>query len=284
MRAASNHKRRRGLQLARWPGAPVVRKATPNEGIDGALVELATAPKHFRVSYDEGVLFVWSRLERWRSKTDQCVRAVVKELQQVGAEHPLHRIWMDVYGAESWLTKATGRLGLSLDGASSEPQNMASQKGNPSLTPASAEAARKGKGKGPNREQGSQGEAEVDARPRSKRADPDVLPSPFPSEYAAVAEQVLSVLARCQAERGGNTPTLRGVGLAIAGHLDRDHAAAAADLEHWALAGTGQGRDIRDWTGTFRTFLQRSPAGTAPRTDTTPARPRSTYDHLIQRS
>lgn len=252
--------------------------------LDRALTELATAPEHFRVLYEEGVMFVWSRMARWRSKTEPCVRAVVKELEEVGVNHPLRVRWLEVYGEAAWLVRGLKRLKLSIDQASVEAHESPDKKtGSVSLTGSSPELLRKGKGK-ETPTTSSQEEDEVDARPRSKRADPDVLPSLFPPEYAPVAERVLSVLARVQAERGGNRPTLRGVGLAITGYLDRDHAATVDDLEHWALAGNGQGRDIRDWTGTYRTFLRRSPAGTAPRTDTPPPRPRPTYDHLIQRS
>ncbi len=98
-------------------------------------------------------------------------------------------------------------------------------------------------------------------RPPSKPADPQVLPSGVEGELALRAQSVLDVLAVIQAERGGSAPTLRGVGLAIRRFPDRDHLRVARELEHWALAGSGQRKQVRDWPRTFGTFLDGSQAG-----------------------
>jgi hypothetical protein len=95
-----------------------------------------------------------------------------------------------------------------------------------------------------------------------------------------VARNVLDVLARAHGERGGNTPTLRGVGLALAAIPDRDHLAVAHDLEHWALAGNGQKRGIVDWVAQYRNFLKRAAAGAPVRSQA--ARAKQPLNHLVR--
>lgn len=83
--------------------------------------------------------------------------------------------------------------------------------------------------------------------PRELAAMPDV---------AARLDPVLAVLAAVQDERGGAVPTVRGVGLALVAFPGRDHLAVARDLQHWALAGRGQRKAVKDWVRTYRTFLE----------------------------
>lgn len=106
----------------------------------------------------------------------------------------------------------------------------------------------------------SQGK-KVDARARPKRADPNAPPDDLPPNLRPVLDSVLAALAKLQGERGGNAPTVRGVGLALVRFPDRDHMRSVRELEHWALAGNGQGRPVKDWARTFATFLDRSPVG-----------------------
>lgn len=87
------------------------------------------------------------------------------------------------------------------------------------------------------------------------------------------ASETLRALEVLQSERGGYEPTVHGVGLVLIRFPDRDHQAVVHELEHWALAGSGQNRQIRDWTRTLATFLERSPSGSAPRSSA--VRPRS---------
>jgi hypothetical protein len=103
------------------------------------------------------------------------------------------------------------------------------------------------------------------ARERSRRAAQDQPPSSMPPSLLDVLAPTLDVLAAVQSERGGQVPTVRGVGLALARFPDRDHLAVVRELEHWALAGAGQARPVRDWARTLATFLERSPAASAVR-------------------
>jgi len=93
-------------------------------------------------------------------------------------------------------------------------------------------------------------------------------------ELAARLDPVLAVLAAVQAERGGAVPTVRGVGLALVAFPRRDHVAVVRELEHWALAGRGQRKPVKDWVRTYRTFLEgavdASPSRTARPTGTPP--------------
>ncbi len=95
----------------------------------------------------------------------------------------------------------------------------------------------------------------------SKTVDPHQLPDGFPDEQADTAALVLGRLHSIFTVRGGNSPTLRGVGLAIRSFPDRDHVRVADELEHWATAGNGAARQVRDWAQTYRTFLERSVPG-----------------------
>jgi hypothetical protein len=94
------------------------------------------------------------------------------------------------------------------------------------------------------------------------KVDQNSLPDELPTVLVARASGVLDTLGRVHAERGGNTPTLRGVGLALRAFADRDHLTVAGELEHWALVGNGQARPIRDWAKLYRAFLERAPAAT----------------------
>lgn len=103
------------------------------------------------------------------------------------------------------------------------------------------------------------------SRAASRAVDQTVLPEPFPEPLIPVAAAVLSMLAAVQGERGGDMPTLRGVGLAMRRFPARDHIGVAHELEHWALAGRGQRQKVADWCRTFATFLQKAPDGAPSR-------------------
>jgi hypothetical protein len=103
------------------------------------------------------------------------------------------------------------------------------------------------------------------AREARKVIDQDQLPDDFDLELSARALEVLAVLLGVQAERGGTVPTLRGVGLAMRRFPGRDHLRVVRELEHWALAGTGQRKTVRDWARTFGTFLDGSEDATPSR-------------------
>lgn len=262
--------------------------------LDHALEELSCCDDdYFTVQYEEGVMFVVSRLERWTTRTPPVLRSIVKDVNSIKTGHPLRTAWADHYLYRPWpkpessrsLAAAIDSLGLTLNGVSLESQTSASGREGSTLTRDSVESQGKGKGKGKGTtSKGSaQGGGKVDARARSRVADPDLIPDSTPTALVEVVRPVLGVLARCQADRGGNVPTIRGVGLDLAAFPDRDHVAVAQELEHWATAGNGSSRDIKDWTGIYRTFLRRSPAAT-PSRPASSSRPRSTYDHLIQRS
>jgi len=111
------------------------------------------------------------------------------------------------------------------------------------------------------------------ARSRARRAvDQDALPDGLAPHLAARIPALLAVLGEVQGQRGGNVPTVRGVGLAVKAYPRRDHMAVMRELEYWALAGKGQRKPVSDWGATYRTFLSnaadadpiRVAAGTAP--------------------
>lgn len=114
-----------------------------------------------------------------------------------------------------------------------------------------------------------QGSEDEDARARERTraggVDQDAYPETLPEEMHDRVVSVLTVLQRVQRERGGNLPTVRGVGLAIAAYPNRDHVAVAGELEHWSTAGNGARKPQKDWARLFRTFLERAPEGTPSR-------------------
>lgn len=109
-----------------------------------------------------------------------------------------------------------------------------------------------------------------DKREPRKTVDQDSLPPDLPADLAAAAVAAHSRLLAVFDERGGTKPSLRAVGLAVRRYPDRDHDRVLGELEHWALAGLGQRRPVRDWAKTLATFLERAPAGKAPALGTAP--------------
>ena len=87
-----------------------------------------------------------------------------------------------------------------------------------------------------------------------------------------VTAAVLDVLRRVHAERGGVTPTERGVVLAVRAFPHRDYLAVALEVEHWALAGAGQHQQVLDLQRVYRAFLKRAPDGIAPKPARAPRR------------
>jgi hypothetical protein len=203
--------------------------------LDGALAELAAAAFAF---YEQGVLWVCSRVQRLRSKSPKMAISVARDFAKIPPEHPLHRRWLDRYGDHAWLRAALHDaledLGRGAREVPAKPDAAPAREHLPATLPTPPQTSL-GTGTG-------------------TATDPD----PTDAEASAHADRlhpVLAVLTRVQAERGGEVPTLRGVALALAAQPDCDHLAVAHDLEHWALAGRGRERTVRDWVRTYRTFL-----------------------------
>jgi hypothetical protein len=71
---------------------------------------------------------------------------------------------------------------------------------------------------------------------------------------------VLLKLQRLVQERGGNTPSRRGVANKFARYPDRDHRAVAADLHDWATGGNGANTNGVDWVARYGNFLEKAVA------------------------
>lgn len=102
-------------------------------------------------------------------------------------------------------------------------------------------------------------------RKPSASVDQDQLPDDLAEHLQATVREVHPRLVSVYQQRGGDLPTLRGVGLAVAAFPDRNHAGVCEDLEHWALTGKGRNQSVVDWSRTYRTFLRRAVPGSAPR-------------------
>jgi len=208
--------------------------------VDGALAELGAAAFAF---YEHGVLWVCSRVRRLRSKSPKMAISVARDFAKIPADHPLHRRWLEAYGDHAWLRAALREVLDHLSGRAAEvPQGTAVAGTHEHLSGTYPELLQAFHGTGTGT---------GTPAPGTERRDTDALP-----EYADRLHPVLAVLTRVQAERGGEVPTLRGVALALAARPGRDHLAVAHELEHWALAGRGRERAVRDWVRTYRTFLE----------------------------
>lgn len=120
-------------------------------------------------------------------------------------------------------------------------------------------------------------------RAPSKPAKQDELPVGLPAELHDTARSVLEVLGAVQAERGGDQPTIRGVGLAMLRFPNRDYLTVAHEVEHWALGGRGSRKAVKDWPRTFGTFLGNTPEGTASRPAANVFPLKQSPDHLIRK-
>ena len=98
-------------------------------------------------------------------------------------------------------------------------------------------------------------------RAPTKAADQNEPPNGLADELRPIACSVLDILKTVQAERGGDLPTLRGVGLAMLRFPNRDYVGVAREVEHWALAGRGARKAVKDWSRTFATFLGNTSEG-----------------------
>jgi hypothetical protein len=250
-----------------------------DERLNDALKELEEARFLF---YDETWLWVRSRAKLLMPRTTQMAKSVAKDFAKVPVDHPFRTRFLEEIEGLVWLQR-----GLEADNAVTRDTpatnaatiNRPSSDGHPTISSlAQIQDIRDGhptirgpSPDGPEQEQEqerstttSQGVGRKSPA-RSKTVDPDSLPADFPEPLAPVADQVLAKLRQLQSERGGNEPTRRGVGLAIAAWPNHDHLRVVGELEHWATAGGGQARSIKDWTTTLRNFLEKSAPGAPTR-------------------
>lgn len=105
-------------------------------------------------------------------------------------------------------------------------------------------------------------------RTPSRPADQNEPPLLLHSDLHDTARLVLNVLKAVQAERGGDVPTVRGVGLSMLRFPNRDYLAVAREVEHWGLSGRGARKPVKDWARTFGTFLGNTSEGSPVRLGT----------------
>jgi len=221
-------------------------------GLDAALDELSAADLAF---YEQGVLWVRSRVKRLRSKSPKMAISVARDFAKLSPDHPFHARWLALYGGHAWLRSALRDVLQNLAEPSPEVLGTAVRSGDSeNLSGASREPLQSLPGTGTMSRTAS---SLSDLAPGS--AAEARVPGGLPAELADRLHPALAVLVRVQAERGGEIPTLRGVALALVAHPLRDHLAIAHELEHWALAGGGRNRVVKDWVRTYRTFLSGAP-------------------------
>lgn len=260
----------------------------PLEDIPGALAELE---RHRFVFYRDGWLFVRARVKRLKTGGPTTGTSIARDVARCPVADLLG-MFLDEYRGSpdvppgSMLDDALDEaLGGVLDAPSMPPTGpldapydtaSESEIGGPHLAPSmphrGGASVSVSASTSASDDQGSEdldARASARKRPTIRTVDQDTYPETLVDELRDRAAAALTVLERVHGERGGNRPTRRGVGLAIAAFPNRDHLAVAGELEHWSTAGNGATKPQKDWARLFRTFLERSPEATPARAGTT---------------
>lgn len=230
--------------------------------LDGALTALARTEK---LLYDEASSVVWVRgqARRIRSKSGSMARSVASAWASCPSER-LRVLFAVKYADVPWLRDEMDRAGAPVVLADMIARGQGDY-ANPSGTPVGVPS--QGPGHSPSLGTSVEKPTPV-ARDARQRVNQDELPDTLPAPLHAVAAAALEVMERVYADRGGQRPTLRGVGLALAAFPERAHLHVAGELEHWATCGNGATRDHKDLVRLYRTFLGHAPVGSEPRPGT----------------
>lgn len=225
----------------------------PADRLAAALDELNAAAFVF---YEDLVVWVRTRVKWLRTKTPQIAKSIANDVAKITETHPLRVRFVAEYESALWLE---GALSSRVNRGSTEGHGSSTDTGNlANVNRGSVDPLGTGNGVVVVRKGGPGG--------KPAGPDPDALPDGFPDQLPGIAGNVLLILSRIHAERGGNVPTLRGTGLAIRAFPDRDHVAVVLELERWVLLGNGSTRKVKDWHRQYHAFLERSVAAAPSRT------------------
>jgi hypothetical protein len=219
------------------------------DDVRAALDELGE--RRYVLVHDD-VVWVRTRVKQLATKTPQVARSIAKDLAKIDPANPVIAAFADEYKRVDWLRHVIAEVLQTDRGGSPETEDSSPNDASSNDSPSAV--MRQGQGQGKEGGPGETGKA------RSRRVDPSQLPDGFPDDLLPAVAAVLPVLRRVHGLRGGTEPTRRGVALAVQRFPDRDHAAVVGELEQWATAGNGTRRNVKDWSGTFASFLGRSPA------------------------
>lgn len=210
----------------------------PLDEIPGALAELQEARFAF---YQDGMLWVRSRVKRITAKSKWMAKAVVKDfLRNVPETHPLHGLFMGEYRDAKWLrdawTEATDTP--STDGVQTVSENPIGKGDSHTVSIPSTDGTR-------------------DRASSSSSSTEDVdLPENFPREllpHLRVAFRVLRDFARRQPNAKAVSP--RALANVVMGHAHKPIVRAAYDCVAHFDGKPGSRRDI---VATYRNWLDRT--------------------------
>lgn len=123
----------------------------PRDEIPAALDELIAAGFLF---YEDGVLWIRSRVARLRSKSPTLAKSVAKDVARIPAAHPLRARFMDTYAEQPWLREALADLTDTPTGVLHDPSESQADKPkseDPTTTPTEPQEGFLGSGSGRGR-------------------------------------------------------------------------------------------------------------------------------------
>ncbi len=208
------------------------------DDLDRILAALADANFCF---YEDGVMWVRSRVKHLRSKSSSIAKAIRSDLDKL-AGHPLVDRFVDEYASAEWVWKdPTG-------GSKGPPYHPSTTPTPPVDTPSGGSGqGRAGQGTGKKNSNGG--------RARPQAPDPDELPADLPERLRPVVDEVQGRLQRVAAAKGAKAVTLARCGRVVADFPDHAHSRIVADFEDYWTHGAGAGKPQRDVVSAYRNRL-----------------------------
>jgi hypothetical protein len=240
----------------------MLESKVPVNKLAEALSELAASRFAF---YEDGVLWVRSRVKHLRSKSPMIAKSIARDLDQVG-DSVLRRAFLDEYGDLGWISGALERFsrpsreGLAKTGSQAKTGDPLQRVGGPPQGgPTSGSGSGQEENNGPSRTREAGSEFD-DAQARLKA---DELPDDLPPRLHDPARQVQQRLLRLHDRKPGSLrPALGAIGRVLASMPDRPHVDVADDVEHYWSFGGGQEVRRVDLVATYRNRLKTAPVVT----------------------
>lgn len=193
------------------------------------------------VYYQDGWLWVRSRVKHLRTRGEKMAASIIKDLKKVPIDHPFYDAFLSEYLKNTWVSNW-------LSEADFDTPSIPHRKGIDTL-----------QGKGQGKGNGSGSSTTTATRNRGTRVDPTQLPADADERLAGAAEACLPILQRTAEARGGKPVALLAVYRAIEQFARKDHVRVAGEVEHWLLHGNGARASAKDIVSRFRNFLDGSP-------------------------
>jgi len=189
-----------------------------------ALAELAEA--RF-VYYQDGWLWVRSRVKHMRTRGEKMAASIIKALEKVPADHVLRAAFLDEYLHGSWVSFWLAQHDWDT----------------PSVGHRNPIEGLQGLGKG-------QGKGKVVVKD-------DELPEGFPPDLIVAVDSTRPILQSIADARGAKPVTRLALAKVIEQYPRHAHLKVARSLDHWLLHGGGEKKPCKDVVARYRNFLDR---------------------------